>query len=767
MGKKRIRFKSILLDLFVTAICICAFFFSLKYFFIELNRNTVRTDISSIAQVQYKYKTAQRKFKDRVVWERLQQNSTLYNGDIIRTASQATATILFSNNSSLELGENTMLQIFITDDGDYVISLDSGTIAVESENVENNSHVSLQMKNGAALTLKPGAAFSAETNEDGEASFTVKQGGVTVTDESGIELEMSQGESFKQTQDGKISKKAVSASSPSQVLNFEEKPVDVNIDWTVIPEYKSEKLIIETSTTPDFSNIQNKYTKAPDDKLAIPVEEGKVYWRVYPESDVENKTTGDFNVIKASSFNLISPSDNSQMKLTDKLTINFNWEEGEQVSHYKFQLAKDSSFNNIITEQKIFDTKYNYVLDAENQTETKTDYYWRVVPYYTIGNQGYRENVKYSSFSVEKVTQEVIARPELIYPIDKQVVYAKDKESQLTFMWDSEQKMNSYSLIVSKSRDFSNTLVNLKTENSVSVQPVTNDLYGQGTYYWKVVGYTDGENAVESITKTFEVQKEPGEPVALVLPEDKPESFEKSAIEIAMEKAGQPLEITIEKNQIIEKAEIAGVEPEKYVEIAKTETAATEKVVESVKTEPKPKPQVKPVEKKKPVVEKKPVEEKKPVVEKQPEKVVEQPKVEEPVIETKVVEIIPLKDPVLLEPVKDVTIDTEYIKTNRKVVFIWDSVEDATDYTFDLYQILPSGGKKRVFQQKNIEQNRFEFTELTKLQNGNFEWRVTAYKHTGVSETTIHSKQSIQNFSIQIGLPSKVNPIDPGKQYGD
>ena len=77
-----------------------------------------------------------------------------------------------------------MLQIFITDDGDYVISLDSGTIAVESENVENNSHVSLQMKNGAALTLKPGAAFSAETNEDGEASFTVKQGGVTVTDEA-------------------------------------------------------------------------------------------------------------------------------------------------------------------------------------------------------------------------------------------------------------------------------------------------------------------------------------------------------------------------------------------------------------------------------------------------------------------------------------------------------------------------------------------------------------------------------------------------------
>lgn len=756
MAKKRIRFKSILLDLFVASLCICAFFFSLKYFFIELNRNTVRTDISSIGQIQYKYKIAQRKFEDRVVWERLQQNSTLYNGDIIRTASQAAATILFSNNSSLELGENTMLQIFITEDGDYVISLDSGTIAVDSENVENNSQVSLQMKNGSAVTLKPGAAFSVETTENGESSFTVKQGGVTVTDESGIELEMNQGESFKQTQDGKITQKAVSATSPSRVLNFEEKPVDVNIDWTVTPEYKSQKLIIETSSSPDFSNIQNKYTKAADDKLAIPVEEGKVYWRVYPESDAENKTSGDFNVIKIPAFNLISPANNAQMKLSDTLSVNFNWEEGEQVSHYKFQLAKDSAFNNTITEQKIYDTRFNYTLNFEDQSDTQTTYYWRVIPYYSIGNQGYKETSKYSAFVVEKVVKTVLSGPELIYPSDKQVVFAKDKESQLTFMWDSEQKSDSYRLIVSKSRDFSNPQVSLKTANTVSVQPLTNDLYASGTYYWKVVAYADGgETSIESVTKTFEVQKETAEVVALVLPEDKPESFEKSAIEIAMEKAGQPLEITVEKNQIIEKAEIAGVEPEKYVEIAKTEAAAPEKVVEPVKTETKPKPQVKPVE------------EKKPVVEKQPEKVVEQPKVEEPVVETKVVEIIPLKDPVLLEPVKDVTIDTEYIKTNRKVVFIWDSVEDATDYTFDLYQILPTGGKKRVFQQKNIETNRYEFTELTKLQNGNFEWRITAYKHTGVSETTVHSKQSVQTFSIQIGLPSKVNPIDPGKQYGD
>lgn len=752
MAKKRIRFRSILLDLFVVGICLCAFYFSLKHFFIELNRNTVRTDITAIGQIQYKYKIAQRKFEDRVVWERLQQNSTLYNGDIIRTAAQAEATISFSNNSTLELGENTMLQIFITDDGDYVISLDSGTIAVESENVENNSQVSLQMKNGSAVTLKPGAAFSVESTDSGEASFTVKQGDVTITDDSGIEMEMSQGESFKQTQDGKLTQKAVSASSPSRVLNFEEKPVDVAIDWTVIPEYKSEKLIVETSTTPDFSTIQNTYTKNSEDKISIPVEEGKVYWRVYPESDAENKTSGDFNVIKISSFNQISPANNAQFKLSDSLSINFNWEEGEQVAHYKFQLAKDSAFTNLVTEQKIFDTKYTYVLEAQNQAEESSEYYWRVVPFYSIGNEGYRETAKSSSFTVKKEAKAELGRPELVYPTDKQIVYSKEEDSQLTFMWDAPEQMTSYQILVSRSRDFSNPQVNLSTKDTVSVQTVASNVYAEGTYYWKVVGYTAAKDeSKESVTRTFEIQKEKIEKVALVLPEDKPESLEKSAIEIAMEKAGNPLEITVEKNQVIEKAEKAGVTPEVYV--AQEKAAEEAKAVAKVETKPVVKTTPKPVETKKETAK---VQEPEPA-----------PKADEPVIETKVVEIIPLQDPVLLEPAMDVVIDTQYIKTNRKVVFVWEEVQDATDYTFDLYQILPSGGKKRVFQQKEILTGSYEFTELPKLQNGNFEWRITAYKHTGKSETTIHSKQSVHTFSINIGLPSKVNPIDPGKQYGD
>lgn len=740
MTSKRKRLPSILLDLLVAAICLSAFYFSLKYFFIELNRNTVRSDITSIGQVQYKYKVAQRKFEDRVVWERLQINSTLYNGDIIRTASGGAAGILFANASSLELGENTMIQIFITEDGDFVISLDSGTVAVESSNVENNSQLSLQMKNGSEIVLKPGVSFTAETTASGESLFTVKQGEVTVTDDTGVEQQLFQGESFTQSKEGKLSQKAVSASTPARILNFEQKPVDVKIDLKVIDEYKQDKLVIETSTSPDFSEISNIYTKNASENFTIPVEEGKVYWRIYPQSDAENKTVGEVNVIKVPGINLVAPVNKSEHKIKEELNLNFVWEENSQASHYKFQLAKDSDFTNIIVEEKVYDGKYNCTLKAENLNQQKESYFWRVIPYYGLGNTGYKIPSSYSSFTVEKEQVSEIVRPALIYPTEKLEVITKDEDTQLTFMWESENPMTEYKLQVSKSRDFSNCAIDLKVYQTVSVQQINALRFTEGTYYWKVTGYSkDNGTAVESVTKSFEIKKESLEPVALILPEDIPESEENSAIEIAMENAGITLPEKVTET----------VEKEKETVTAVVTQPAESTTVKPAETKPATTTTTKPVETKPATTT--------PAATTAPE----------PVIENKVVEQKTLADPVLVEPSKDATIDTEYIKTNRKVVFIWDEVKDATDYTFDLYQVLPSGGKKRVAQQKNIETNRYEFADLTKLQNGNFEWRITAYKHTGNSDTTIHSKQVAQVFTIEIGLPGKVNTISPGEQYGE
>ena len=97
MKKRKVRLRSRLLDFFVVIICLLACYYSLSLFWKELNAFTTRTDITEIAEIQYKYKVAQRKFNDRVVWERVQQHSPIYNADTIRTADGALATISFHN----------------------------------------------------------------------------------------------------------------------------------------------------------------------------------------------------------------------------------------------------------------------------------------------------------------------------------------------------------------------------------------------------------------------------------------------------------------------------------------------------------------------------------------------------------------------------------------------------------------------------------------------------------------------------------------------
>ena len=69
-----------------------------------------------IATISFKYNTAQRKFSDRTIWDRLRNNSPLYNGDTIHTSVNAEATVTFNDGNRVVLSENTMLQIYLNED---------------------------------------------------------------------------------------------------------------------------------------------------------------------------------------------------------------------------------------------------------------------------------------------------------------------------------------------------------------------------------------------------------------------------------------------------------------------------------------------------------------------------------------------------------------------------------------------------------------------------------------------------------------------------
>lgn len=726
MAKKRIKFKSILLDIFVIAACLTACAYCLKYFFLELNRTTVRTDISAIGKIEYKYKVAQRKFEDRVVWERLQQNSTLYSGDIIRTSSQAQALISFLNNSTLELDENTMLQIFINDDGDFLIELDSGTVSVESQNVSNKSNVNLSMKNGSSVMLKPGASFSVESTKDGDANFSVKNGEVTLKNKDGLEQKVIKGESFTQTKEGTLTKKAISALSPSKVLKFDSSPVSVKVDVNIEPEYQNQNLVVETSLSPNFTPIKDTFIKsANNDDITLFANEGKLYWRVYPENQKENITSGDVNILKTSTVTLLSPTKNQKIGIVDNVLVDFIWQASDYATHYKFQLAHDSSFSRLITSQDVYDTTYSYEFNIAELSDTSKQYFWRVVPYYAISQQGHKTSSPSSSFILEEQSayvtdtqeNEVVASSTVLSEsaVGESAKSAIEIAMQKAGLSSNIQDENDIQTNNSQESD-------VKVEEKVEVKEVKEEPKQEVKPSTK-----------KTTSKTSTTKKSSNTKSATTKPSSTPKTVEQSAKIDEQSKIEQ--ENTTQKDATSQKQEPSSADAQKQ-DAQESSSAETQKqdINASQETSQENSSETPPEEK---------------------------PTISEPVIES-------LDEPVLLEPLSDTVIDTQYlIANNRTIVFLWNSVEHATDYTFELYQVFANGQKKRVFEQKNILETRFEFSDLSKLQNGNFEWRVTAYRRTGMAETTLHSDNAVEVFEIKINMPSKITPIDPGKQYGD
>ena len=78
----------------------CGFYKSFNYSLSKLNE-------TPIATITFKYKTAQRKLLERLVWDRLRQKSPLYNGDTVHTSDASEATVTFTDGNKIELFETT------------------------------------------------------------------------------------------------------------------------------------------------------------------------------------------------------------------------------------------------------------------------------------------------------------------------------------------------------------------------------------------------------------------------------------------------------------------------------------------------------------------------------------------------------------------------------------------------------------------------------------------------------------------------------------
>jgi hypothetical protein len=157
-------------DLIVTLICLLGAFWSVRLFWADLNTTLSKLREVPVGTVTFKQRTAQRRFSDRVIWDRLRRTSPVYNGDTIRLADLSEAVITFRGEERLELLENTLVQIFYSEDEGIIVDIAGGNLTIEGRGVINSGNSRARIE-GETSVRADGEGFEIRA-EEGSAVIT-------------------------------------------------------------------------------------------------------------------------------------------------------------------------------------------------------------------------------------------------------------------------------------------------------------------------------------------------------------------------------------------------------------------------------------------------------------------------------------------------------------------------------------------------------------------------------------------------------------------
>ncbi len=512
--RKRTRFKSPVRDTFVVLFCLSVAAYFGYTFWKDLNSTAGRSDKEKVAEITYKDRITQRKFDDRVVWERVDKSTPLYNGDFVRTSDLAEAQFSFVDGTTLSLYENTMIQINYSESEGLKISLDGGSVSL---NASDKGNVKLSLDDGSEVTVGKGAALSAKSGNGDVRTVDIKNGSASIEGRNGETTSLIAGESVSVSNNGEIRKKSITVTSIPQelrLLNSDGGEMPVKLEWTKSEEAADEDVIIQTSNKKDFSVISKEYVVKDLSEFLLNLPEGTAYWRVYTEKHSDEAEKGKIAVIDAEPVPLLSPVNDAVFRYRNRNPqINFSWQERNHADHYLVKVSSSPDMENPIIEEKVYKT----ALQSDSLGQGK--WWWQVTPYYEINSAGYTGESSVASFSIVKGGS--LKAPKLAVPFKDTTISYKDNLN-INFIWSSDSTDANYEVILSDTEDFSNILYRKNTtykniHAKLPAPETTKD------YYWKVIRTTNEDEDFEpesEVWKFTATEYVPGDTRLIYPPEE-------------------------------------------------------------------------------------------------------------------------------------------------------------------------------------------------------------------------------------------------------
>ena len=459
-----------------------------------------------IAKITFKYKTAQRKFLDRVIWDRLQQNSPVYNGDTIHTAELSEATIWFDDGTILDLAENTMAQVFKHNDGTLGTDLASGNATVDSSAegaglTLTTASVNVEVKAGTILS-------AAKTAESQSVNLSVQKGqaqledGTEITTDKALVLATNEDGTLVTGEDGNAIAvrsgfivKEPQANQKYLYYTADAKAVDFAWD-SFGDENKTQNIKLTVANDRNFTRGVKEVTAQGLNHLSMNLEKGTYYWRLDAGEEGVTAQTGRIQVIQSLTPNQLVPAQDYTYQYRKKTpSLRFIWTEADSATAYNFAISRSPDMANPILQQR---TSASSIIIS---TLEEGRYWWQVTPFYVVNRTGLANPSEVKSFRIEKRGE--LTRPQALMPANGDFL---DKSAgRINISWKPEAEAVQYKVTLSQNVNMSSPVISRTTsENFITLTKSEAALLKDAEYFWTVSQIdAEGNESEKSEVRSF------------------------------------------------------------------------------------------------------------------------------------------------------------------------------------------------------------------------------------------------------------------------
>ena len=411
----------------------------LWFFFQEFNRTVSRGTMEPAGTIVFKRRAADRRAVVGLIWERMRNNSPVYDGDILRTGGGAEAAILFDGGGGIDLFENTMLELNLTAEGRN-IAVETGSFVLSGSDDPSARPLVVSLGNHG-ITLPHGAS-AAVTLGAGRLEIDVTRGSLSVSGPSGetvpveqgqgVVIDLADGERTLVTYDIVPENPAHNA----KLLLFGTGPEPVLFGCSG----DSRGAVLEIAAESGFGQPLSEAPVSDSGEAAAALPPGVYFWRF--RNDDSLSPPRRIVVLGDSYPAQIGPAPDAAFSFRrTPPQVQFSWTSSEYAVSYRLEIAADDGFSEPVRQVRTLLSSARATMPGEGT------WFWRVVPEYPFETAGGTPAPEIRELRVAR--SETMESPAAVSPLEGTLVSIDTVEGKgLSFSWNPVPEAVGYELRV-------------------------------------------------------------------------------------------------------------------------------------------------------------------------------------------------------------------------------------------------------------------------------------------------------------------------------